>query len=87
VMRRIVEAQANRVNALADVLPHSSLKLECTKWSIATFVPIVMVLMQGRFPFCENVPVVPVLKLQDFLHQLPLEMDSLRSFQKEFVHL
>ena len=87
VMRRIVEAQANRVNALADVLPHASLKLECTKWSIARFVPIVMVLMQGSFPFSESVPVVPVLKLQDFLHQLPLEVDSLRSFQKEFVHL
>jgi Holliday junction resolvase-like predicted endonuclease len=86
-MRRIVEAQVDRVRALADALPNVSIGIECAKWSRAKFVPAILVLLPGRFKFCDKVPIVPVLQLQDFLNQLPLEVESLKYFEKEFTHL
>jgi Holliday junction resolvase-like predicted endonuclease len=86
-MRRIVEAQVERVRALADALPALPTRLECAKWDKAKFVPVVLVLIPSRFKFCDDVPIVPVLQLQDFLQQLPLEIESLKYFQKGFAHL
>ena len=86
-IRRIVEAQVERARALADALPNVSIGIECAKWSRATFVPAILVLLPSRFKFCDGVPIVPVLQLQDFLNQLPLELESLKYFQKEFTHL
>jgi Holliday junction resolvase-like predicted endonuclease len=87
VLRRIVKAQVERTLALADALPALVLNLECAKWSSAKFIPVVLTLMSSRFKFCDNVPVVPVLQLRDFLCQLPVEVESLTYFQKDFVHL
>jgi Holliday junction resolvase-like predicted endonuclease len=86
-MRRIAEAQVERVTALADGLPHVSLGLECARWNKAKFIPVILALMPSRFKFCDEVPIVPVLQLQDFLQQLPLEVESVKYFQKEFTHL
>ena len=76
-----------RARALADALPNVSIGIECAKWSQAKFVPTVLALMPTRFKFCDSVPIVPVLQLQDFLNQLPLELESLKHFHKEFTHL
>ncbi len=86
-IRRIVEAQVKRARALADSLPNVSIGIECAKWSQAKFVPAILALLPTRFKFCDGVPIVPVLQLQDFLNQLPLEMESLKYFKKEFTHL
>ena len=86
-MRRIVESQVERARELADALPNVSIGIECAKWSKAKFVPAVLVLLPSRFKFCDGVPIVPVLQLQDFLSQLPLELDSVKYFDKEFTHL
>jgi len=86
-IRRIAEAQVERARALSDALPNVSIGIECAKWSRAKFVPAILVLLPGRFKFCDGVPIVPVLQLQDFLNQLPLELESLKYFQKEFTHL
>jgi Holliday junction resolvase-like predicted endonuclease len=86
-IRRIVEAQVERARALADALPNVSIGIDCAKWSKAKFVPAVLVLLPSRFKFCDGVPIVPVLQLQDFLSQLPLELDSVKYFDKEFTHL
>ena len=86
-MRRIVESQVERARELADALPNVSIGIECAKWSKAKFVPAVLVLLPNRFKFCDGVPIVPVLQLQDFLSQLPLELDSVKYFDKEFTHL
>ncbi|HLN46381.1 MAG TPA: hypothetical protein VK209_11805, partial [Candidatus Sulfotelmatobacter sp.] len=64
-----------------------STQLDCCLWGKAKFVPVVLVLVPCRFKFYNDVPIVPVLKLQDFLQKLPLEIESLRYFQKEFTHL
>jgi hypothetical protein len=86
-LRRIVEAQVERTRALSDTLPNVSLGIECAKWRRAKFVPAILVLVPCRFKFCDRVPIVPVLQLQDFLNQLPLELESLKYFQKNFTHL
>ena len=86
-IRRIVEAQVERARALADALPNFSIGIECAKWSQAKFVPAILALLPTRFKFCDGVPIVPVLQLQDFLTQLPLELESLKYFQKESTHL
>jgi hypothetical protein len=43
--------------------------------------------MPSSYKFFDNVPVVPVLQLQDFLTQLPAYIESLKYFTKEFSHL
>ena len=86
-VRRIVEAQVERARALADTLPSVSLKLNCVKWSKAKFVPMILSLISGSSKFYDDVPVVPVLKLQDFLIQLPAQVELLTYFMKEFSHL
>jgi Holliday junction resolvase-like predicted endonuclease len=86
-LRRIIDAQVERTHALADTLPAASLKIECAKWSKSKFVPVILSLIPSSFKFYDNVPVVPVLQLQDFLIQLPAQVESLTYFTKEFRHL
>jgi Holliday junction resolvase-like predicted endonuclease len=87
VMRRVVETQVERVRALANALPGLAIGLECARWDRAKFVPVVLVLIPSRFKFYDEVPIVPILQLQDFLSQLPVEVESLKYFQKDFMHL
>lgn len=86
-LRKIAEAQVDRAHALADTLPSAALKLECVKWTTAKIVPVILSLIPCSFKFYDNVPVVPVLQLQDFLIQLPAYVESLKYFAKEFSHL
>ncbi len=86
-IRRVVEAQVMRTRALADAMPNADICLKCATWDAAKFVPVVIVLMQGRFKFCDEVPIVPILQLRDFLSQMPLELESLKYFVKDFAHL
>ena len=87
VLKRIVDAQVERTRALADSLPNIALKLECTKWDKAKFVPSVLSLIPSTFKFYDKVPVVPVLQLQDFINQLPAYTESLKFFPKTFKSL
>ncbi len=86
-LKRITEAQAQRTRAFAESLPNTSSKIECAKWEGAKFVPAILSLMHGSFKFYDQVPIVPVLQLQDFLTQLPAYTDSLKYFSKTFSHL
>jgi len=83
-LRRIVDKQVQRTAALAQSLPNPSLKLECTLWSNARFLPAVLSLMPNSFKFYQNVPVVPILQLRDFLNQLPACTDELRFIPRKF---
>ncbi len=87
VLGKIALAQAERAKALAEFLPAAKLQLECSKWEKAQFVPAVLSLVQGSFKFYDDIPIVPVLQLQDFLCQLPAYMYQLKSFAKVFDHL
>jgi Holliday junction resolvase-like predicted endonuclease len=83
-LKEIVEEQAQRTHALADTLPNAKLSLECTKWKKAKFIPVVLSLIPGAYKFYYEVPVVSVLQLQDFISQLPLYVETLKSFPKIF---
>src|SRR3990170_3923042 len=87
VMKKIADAQVERTKALAEILPNVALKVDCATWVKAKFVPVVLSLLPASFRFCGNVPIVPVLQLQDFLSQLPAYANSLTYFQKVFQHL
>ncbi|MBN1245463.1 restriction endonuclease [Candidatus Bathyarchaeota archaeon] len=86
-LRKIVEAQVERAHALADTLPSPALTVECVKWKKAKIVPVILSLIPSSLKFYDNVPVVPILQLQDFLIQLPAYVESLKYFVKEFSHL
>ena len=86
-MQKMAEAQAQRAEALADTLPSVTIKLDCAIWDRAKFVPAILSLLSSRVKFCDNVPIVPVLQLQDFISQLSVQVESLTYFLKEFSHL
>jgi Holliday junction resolvase-like predicted endonuclease len=86
-LRKIVEDQTRRVEALADSLPNPKVNLECSKWDFAKFVPAVLSLMPGVFRFYYDVPVVSVLQLQDFICQLPLYTENMKYIPKKFAKL
>jgi len=86
-LRKIVEAQTERVDALVDILPSPKLKVKCVEWNRAKFVPVILSLIPSSFKFYDTVPVVPVLQLQDFLFQFPAYIESLKHFKKKFTHL
>jgi len=86
-LKRIVDSQVERTRALADSLPNIALKLECTKWSEAKFIPCILSLMPSPFKFYNQVPIVPILQLQDFLNQLPAYIGSIKFFPKTFNSL
>lgn len=86
-LKRIVEEQVERTVALSKHLPSPSLKIECASWNSAKFIPAVLSLVTGRFKFYDDVPIVPVLQLQDFLNQLPAYANSLKHFSKGMATL
>jgi Holliday junction resolvase-like predicted endonuclease len=86
-LKRIAEAQVERTWALAESMPNIYVEVEYAKWDKARLIPIILVLVPGSFKFCDKVPIVPVLQLQDFLSQLPACIESLKYFLKECNHL
>lgn len=83
-LKKIAEEQAERAKSLADVLPNAKINLECTRWEKAKFIPAVLSLMPGAYKFYYEVPIVPVLSLQDFIGQLPLYVDNVKVYPKTF---
>ncbi len=86
-LKTVVESQTARVAAFADSLPNPSLNLHCVSWEKAKFLPVILSLVPFRSKFCNEVPAVPVLQLQDFISQLPLQVQSLRCFDRTFNRL
>jgi Holliday junction resolvase-like predicted endonuclease len=83
-LKKIVADQATRTHALADYLPNVKLNLDCTTWEKTKFVPAVLSLVQSAYRFYNEVPIVPVLKLQDFIGQLHAYIDAVKVYPKAF---
>jgi Holliday junction resolvase-like predicted endonuclease len=81
-LKKIVEEQVERTLALAESLPGLAGKIECASWDNVKLVPAVLTLVTGRLKFYDDVPIVAVLQLQDFLTQLPAYADSLKHFTR-----
>jgi Holliday junction resolvase-like predicted endonuclease len=80
--RKIVEDQVQRTSALAEVLPSISQKIGCSFWTTTTLIPTILSLMTGRVRFYDDVPIVSVIQIQDFLIQLPAHAGELRHFTR-----
>jgi Holliday junction resolvase-like predicted endonuclease len=80
-IKRIVEAQTLRTKVLAEVLPSLQKKIQLNGWTIATLLPVIISLFPGPAKFFENVPVVPILQLQNFIDKLPGHLSTLMHFQ------
>ena len=86
-LSKIATAQADRTKALTETLPNPKLHIECTKWTNAQFIPTILSLIPSNFKFYNNIPIVPILQLQDFLNQLPAYMYQLKTYPKTFEHI
>lgn len=84
-LRRIVDEQVERTKELAGALPSSTIKIDCNVWTRARFIPAILSLVESKFQFHDDVPVIPILKIQDFLNQVPAYADSLTHFEKKPV--
>lgn len=80
--KEVADQQAKRTLAFAESSSDSTVKVECTSWEEATFVPAILSLMPTKLKFHSGTPIVPMLQFQDFLTQLPLRLDSVKHFKK-----
>jgi hypothetical protein len=86
-IKKMAESQVTRVHDFAESLPCSSINFQCTKWEKADFVPVILSLIPVCSKFSENVPIVSVLQIRDFIDQVPLNLLSLKRFHRKFSHL
>ncbi|MFB0567992.1 MAG: NERD domain-containing protein [Candidatus Bathyarchaeia archaeon] len=77
---KAVEMQMKRTKALADAFPVVYEKIGLETWKHAILIPTVLSLTQGSFKFYNKVPIVPILKIQNFLNELPAHTFSLTHF-------
>lgn len=81
---KTVEAQVERTQALAEALPYLYEKAGLVNWKKATLVPMVLSLIPSPFKFYNNVPIVSVLQLLNFLNELAVHTTLLTHFS---VHI
>lgn len=79
---KAVEAQTQRTKALSRVLPAYRQKAKLEQVENTRLIPVVMSLTPGPFKFYAGVPIVPVLQVQDFINELPMQGHLLRSFSQ-----
>lgn len=84
---KAVEEHVKRTKAFADILPNIYAKIKLDKWEGAIVIPIVLSLLPSPFKFYDNTPIIPVLKLQSFLNELPAHMSLLTHFPQKFTTL
>jgi len=77
---RAAESQVERTQALTEDFPSLYEEVGLANWKRATLVPVVLSLVPGPFKFYNNVPMVPILQLQNFLNELPAHITSLLHF-------
>jgi len=82
---KTVELQVERTHALAGALVSLRENIGLVNWKEATLVPIVLSLVPSPFKFYNNVPIVPVLQLPDFLNELLAHINSLKHFSLKLV--
>ncbi len=80
---KAVEAQTERTKALAETLPRHLYSFGLEGWRDATLVPLVLSLLPGPHRFHNQVPIVPILQLQDFISGVPGELNLLLHIDKK----
>lgn len=77
---RTVKSQVERTQNLTEAFPSLYKEVGLVNWKRATLVPVVLSLVPGPFKFYNNVPIVPILQLQNFLDELPAHATFLTRF-------
>ena len=72
-MSKVAEAQIERVRALSKIMDKSTFPVEGRIF----LIPMILSLVPASSKFCNGVPIVPILQLQNFLDELPAHMDLL----------
>ncbi|UCC57861.1 MAG: hypothetical protein JSW14_05695 [Candidatus Bathyarchaeum sp.] len=80
-IKKIVEAQALRTKVLTEALPSLQKRLRLNGWTQAFLFPVILSLFPGPAKFFNNVPVVPILQLQNYLDELPGHIMALTHFR------
>jgi Holliday junction resolvase-like predicted endonuclease len=84
-IEKAVKEQLKRTEALANALPDYYYKAKIDGWQTVSFIPIVLSLMPGCYKSYADVPVVPILQLQDFINELPLIVNRLAHFSRNWA--
>lgn len=87
VLKKIAEEQTQRAKALAESSPNPAFKQINDYLEGSKIIPMALFLMDSNFKFYKNVPIVPILQIQDFLNQLPAYADRLTHFVTPQSHL
>jgi len=72
-MSKVAEAQIERAKALSKIVDKSSFPAEGRIF----LIPMILSLIPASSKFCNGVPIVPILQLQNFLDELPAHMHLL----------
>ena len=78
-----VRAQIERTEALSKTLGNYRQKIKVDAWETVTLIPVIMSLTLGPYKVYDDVPVVPVLQLQDFINELPAHVPILKKFSQK----
>ncbi len=80
-IKKIVELQTQRTEVLAKNLQSLQRKIGLDGWKRATLFPVILSLFPGPAKFYNNVPVVPILQLQNFLNEFQGHITELTHLQ------
>jgi len=72
-MSKVAEAQIERVKALSRIIDKSTFPVEGRIF----LIPMILSLIPASSKFCNGVPIVPILQLQNFLDELPAHIHLL----------
>ncbi len=81
---KTVELQVERTRTLTEALVSLRESVGLVNWKEAILVPIILSLVPSPFKFYNNVPIVPVLQLPDFLNKLLAHITLLTHFSLKF---
>lgn len=84
---KAVASQVERTTALTEAFPSLYEKAGLADWKQATLIPVVLSLVLGSLKFYNDVPIVPVLQLQNFLTELTSHVNSLLHFSLHFKNI
>lgn len=82
VLSKVIEEQVERTQALSEALPNPKIKISLLLKRKMTFIPMIFTLIPVRFKVYNHVPIVSILQSQDFLNELPTQMQGLKHFQR-----
>jgi Holliday junction resolvase-like predicted endonuclease len=83
-IRKAAEAQVLRTKVLAEAINSLQKRIGLIQWRHATLIPVVLSLVPGSLKFYKEVPIVPILQIQDFLNELPVHITDLMHFSVYF---